>query len=300
MSLIDILKASEARRRGDFNTELNIISKIVDNTEIAPIANEIVKTGIMSKLAGSAKKSIIGISIAASLGLGSVSTASAQNYVPVGKSANVLTQHKQLKYLTDYVAGLYTTDIAAKDRARDALYRLAIHESGDLVHRRQVVERGGKFLEAGPAHSIFGVELDIAEAMVDWASTRPRAMRVLTKTSGLSAKQLQSLNQDRLANLLMSNDKFAAGIARVKLLSRPGELPSKLADQAKYTAKNYYVGKLEGRAALQKNYAKQYVADNIRFSKRVSQAMLNQQTTRSKGGTATTKAVKTMLKFKPR
>ena len=46
--------------------------------------------------------------------------------------------------------------------------------------------------------------------------------------------------------------------------------------------------------------AKKYIDDNAAFSKRVSAAMISQQKTLSKGGTATTKAVKFIKKIIPR
>lgn len=294
MSLMDLVHALEARRKGNYNDELKIVNSILEDTSrasklgVAGLSKEIAsKSGLLSKMGGIGKKAVATALIGTSLLFGGM--AEAKNYVPVGKNVDVLQQHKHLKYLTDYVSGLYTQDIAKKGKARRILYRTAIHESQNLQHRRQVVKVDGKLLEAGPARSIFGVEAETAYNLVDWAESRPKAMKLLTKTSGLSARHLSNMNKDSLADLLMTNEKFAAAMARVKFLSVSGAIPEGLEAQAGYTAKKYYVGKKEGRAQLQAKYEKQFIDDNIRFQKSVAEAR----------AAANSKAAKSVINTKP-
>jgi len=308
MSLIDIIHAHQARSKGEYAVELKHVAKILDDafpTELAAVSKELAKkSGLMSKMGkigDISRKGLVGLALSGSLMFGG--TAEAANYVPVGKAANVLTQHRQLKYLTNHVAGLYTSDLTEKTRARQILYRTAIHESQRLEHRRQVISKGGKLLEEGPARSIFGVEPATAKAMVHWSQDHRRAMDLLTRTSGLSAKDLSRMSKDKMADLLMSNEKFAAAMARVKFLSVSGRIPGTLTDQASYTAKKYFVGKQENRAELQKTYKKQFIDDNAIFSRRVSAAMTKQQVTRSKigaGPMASKNATKFLRKIIPR
>lgn len=210
-------------------------------------------------------------------------TAQAANIVDVGKNIPIEDKVRHLKYLSNYAAGLYETDITKKSNARKILNETAIHESKRLEHARQVIKKGGRLVEEGRGRSIFQIEPETAKNLITWAEGRPKVERALAKSSGMSFSDLKKMNKDRLANLIMKDDRFAATMARTKYLSVPGQIPSTLADRAKYWAKYYMAG------AEKVKKAGQYIADNRAISKAIMKNLNG-----SKYGTASVKAVKFM------
>ena len=147
-------------------------------------------------------------------------------------STSTATRAEQLRKATDYVASLSETSPASRQHVSDLLFETAIHESGGLKYTHQFW---------GKSIGIFQIEPETAKNLVKWASTRPRAMDLLTTTSGLTAKELTSLTKQQLADRISKNETFAAAVARVKYFSSPGHIPSTMEARAVYWGK-YYQG----------------------------------------------------------
>jgi hypothetical protein len=197
------------------------------------------KSGSLSRFKRLGKKGAISVFIAATLLAGSAPRAFADNRVVTNRTTPVSEKVQQLRSLTDYVSGIYDTKDIAKKNASDMLFETAVHESQRLTHKRQVIKQGKVLVEKGRARSIFMVEPITAKNLVRWASTKPRAMNLLTTTSGLTAKELTAMTRQQLADFMMQHDHFAAAIARVKYLSVPGKIPSTAEARAVYWGKWY-------------------------------------------------------------
>ena len=199
-------------------------------------------SGIMSGVKGMVgsrvfKKGVVSIALSASLFTASPSQA--HNVIPTRGEASVAKSSEALRKRVDYVAGLYTTDPVKRKNAADMLYETAVHESDLLRYRRQVITSKGKRVEKGVGRSIFMVEPTTAKDLVSWAGKKPKAMKLLTSTSGLTKKKLLSMSKDELANYLMSHDHFAAAMARLRYVWAPGAIPSTKGERAKYWSKYY-------------------------------------------------------------
>lgn len=212
------------------------------------------------------RKKILSAAIVGSMFLGG--RVEAHNLVPVGKNVSVVQASKALRQLTDYTSGLYEKGSTKVKNASDILYETAIHESQLLKHRRQVVRDGRKLVERGVARSIWMVEPRTAKDIVFWASKHPRAMNLLTTSSGLTSKELTRMSRDQLAQYLVQHDHLAASIALLKYDLAPGDIPSTKEARAAYWSK-YYQGK-SNPVKEQK-----YLSDNRLMAEEVKAASLS-------------------------
>lgn len=283
MSLIDIIHAQQARDRGEHATELKFVGKILDDAfpaELAAVSKELAKkSGLLSKMGNIGKisrKGLVGLALSGSLMFGGI--AEAANSVPVGNNVSIMTRTHRLKGLTKYISNMAEQDPAKRTNLANWLYETPIHESQMLQHRRQVVWKGKKGhrkpVEAGPARSIFGLEMPTSTELIAFSFKKKQTAlkKLLTSTSGMTSKQLRGLTQDQLSNLLMSNDKFAASIAVAK--SRWIErvfgdtIPGTTAERAVYTADHFYGGK--NREA----YRIKYLEDNAIVAEKIKAAQI--------------------------
>lgn len=195
----------------------------------------IMKSITLKGITGFGKKGLIATALAGSLLFSG--TGFAQNVVPTGSGHSITYRSDKLRRLTTYIAARTEKTHKGIRKISDLLYETAIHESARLRYGRQLHDG----TQSGIARSIFMVEPTTADNLVEWAKQKPKAMHLLTTTSGRSANNLSKMTRAQLADLLSSNDKFAAAMARVKYLSIKKSVPNTFWGRATYWSK-YYQG----------------------------------------------------------
>lgn len=258
----------------------------------------------MNLLKEFAKDLVISTVISTTLGFGGV--AQAHNEVPV--KGDIETRATALSNLTNRVAG--------GGNAAAQLYETAIHESGGLKYNRQMItkkiEGKTRLVPEGVARSIFMVEPTTAKNLVRWSADHPKAMDLLVRESGRTAKELGGMSKLELANLMMEHDHFAAAMARVKYLSSPGKIPGTLEERASYWSKFYqgtnnkikrqqYLNDVRGfeeslRAYKLEKVMKKHVVQTTNTVGLTNKA-LHESKTMSKVGTASSKAIEFLKKI---
>jgi hypothetical protein len=211
--------------------------------------------------------------------------------ISILQSDSAVVKSGKLQDIIDTTLAITDKLSSDKDSLFSLMYRTGIHESGQLEHLSQ---SGG-----GPAKSYFQVEPTTAADVVQrWANlkTNTGAMAALEKTSGLTRSKLLSMSKHELGDLLVSNQLFAASVARYRYKMDPSNIPASLEAQAEYWQRVYQ----RGGKKVARRRIKSFVNSNLNFSKKVSAVMLEQQKTLSKGGTATSKAVRFIKKILPR
>lgn len=166
------------------------------------------------------------------------------------------------------VESVYDFNATTRNNASNLLYETAVHESGLLRYNRQLVNSSGKMVEHGFGRSKFMIESSTAKNLVSWAKKRPRARNLLTTESGYTYKQLSHMSRKELGNYLMTNEKFAVALARLKYASSPGSIPSTLEGQAAYWSKYY-----QGTNDYSKQ--KQFISDNRKMSEEVKASSIS-------------------------
>ena len=197
-----------------------------------------------------------------------------------GSAAGAVNENvaKSVKSSTDYVAAMVGTDKAYQGDVSNHLNDTAAHESGGFAHSRQLawktknvtkINRKGKkysikkkyLSESGVGRSRFSIEPETGHWLFHWSQKNEDAMKILTKSSGLTEKQLSEKTTSGFADLIQSNEKYAAATAWTKYMSRNVKAPGTISEEAGIAAKNYFVGKKEGRIALQAKYKAQFIRD---------------------------------------
>ena len=217
----------EEALKSDFRSGHSYLPRINQSESFLNSVRRFGRRGAISALIGTA------------LLTGIVKTAYAHDFVRISGKIPIITKSKQLRTLTDYIAGISDTTAISKKNASDILFETAVHESDLLRHKRQLITKGRNLVERGVGRSIFMIEPKTAKNLVKWASTRPNMMNLLTTTSGLTAKQLTSMTRDELARYMMKHDHFSAALARIKYFSAPGKIPSTAEGRSVYWGKWY-------------------------------------------------------------
>ena len=182
--------------------------------------------------------------------------AHAQDMTPIQQSSSVL------RSITNQVASAYDKDPLRANVASNMLYETAVHESGLLKHKRQLIEEGGHLVERGYGRSVFMIEASTAKNLIHWAGNKRKAINLLTEESGISYKKLSMMSRQEVGDYLMKNDKFAAAIARLKYASVPGRIPATIEGRASYWSK-YYQGTSDPRKQ------REFLSDNRKMAEEV-------------------------------
>jgi len=181
-------------------------------------------------------------SVLAGAALGVSSLTSPVDAAPA-KAPTVQTNNlATLKSLSDSSVAAFKAFYPDTPQARELLYLTAVVESDGGKYKKQL---GG-----GPALSYFQIEPATGKDVLRYLKSRPKTLNTLSQYAGVT-NSIPTLEKD-LNKLLLNNDKFAAGIARIKY----GMIPEGIKQNdskylAEYWKKYYQAGGKKGLSADQ-------------------------------------------------